>query len=1196
LAAGLLTEPALQSNCVRLEVLAHLSLFAGAGKKKPTRRTLAKWYAELGAGPCAFVEDPAEDAFTSVITTAQGNFRILEGTWESATFFLQRIVNIVESTPGNEGWLAMRESVQAILKLSELVCERSGLERYTFGNTRRETELPKQIELSVSALRKRVVFSVAELKENGISLEALEPFVFHQQLSDAIPESSLTHSPLVHHPLLLRGGQIVVALPTSISVAIRGLVAGGLAAGGLKVQFLHSLAREYEVYFRDHPPLNIGYGAPVCFQDTDNGVMAAVALEVDIGRWLQLIFVLDTLEGFDETAFAGANPDPHALAGDFDKWRGECRAMATLQPHFHGGLTVIIGCGLGRAAYHRLNVNHNDDWRTVYLSAPDVATLTDLRHGDTKTIWRILDAKDLLAAHGVEFINVNGLLNLIAWARSLDGHLVDHGQIPHEWTSGRGRILIDPGMVYDVRREAAARLDRHAVPSADGVWTEVRKTGDSLFADDQEAPFYVPTRMGSDGQIPMIYEGRGRHWWCRITAPREYARWKTMSTWLPRIAAVLDVKLTSLPAIISIDVGFEGYGATPRDDGGELSQEAIDADIRVTVDHATGKVLVATGALFEEGLAAPENIAEAALVSSIVRGCMELAGNNSTVALKTIRKAIVRNKTARDLHAFQARTFRDFVGDQLQHDPVAPDSIDAAALRIGLGWRVRSVDSGEKIEGRVECTSFLNSLVSQLEDELCRDLRTFDRQSLVEVALRNHELGMARQAIWRRTASANLGLHRDQKAVLATIAEQEFENNGVLQTSRVMVEIAVCECLEHDGVVPGEMDLSRLMAKLMLLAQLGDWSDAIFHGAIEASISVTPLGDVHVPTAFIDEIVMPFGSLAHETMVDIAIADYPRNFESPALLSATEFSFDKEFVDAWNEEKRVRLDSFRRFVDDIEDVGIKRQMPVLTMLRSELLKCYSGDDDAAEAIVASMSTMPRDKWRTLPDGMLEKDRWPWRFRRRLSLLRLPIIQLDETADPLVALAPGLLRDALVYTVGNYHQGYFPHSQIRTKSMRAWSGTAADRRGSRFNREVAERLQEFGWRAEADVKVSKVMGKRLDRDYGDVDVLAWSPASKRVLAMECKDLHFHKTAGEVAEQLSDFRGEIRDGKRDLLRKHLDRMDVLQGDAERVAKYVGIGAPLTIECWVVFRNPVPMLFSTEHFGAGVRATTFSKLADL
>ncbi|MDZ7618509.1 MAG: hypothetical protein U1E05_16015, partial [Patescibacteria group bacterium] len=673
LAAGLLTVPALQSNCVRLEALAHLALYAATGRKRPTSRAVASWFEELGDGPCAVVEDPAEAAFATVITTPQGNFRILEGIWESATFYLQRIVNIVDTTPGNEAWLALRESVRAMLKLSDLVCERSGLARYTFGNPMRETKLPREVELTIAAYRKRVVFSVDELKEHGITLESLEPFVLHPRLCNLIREASLTHSSLVHHPLLLSRGELVVALPTALSIAIRGLVAGGLAASGLKGQFLSSLAGEYEEYFRGHPLLGVGRSLPLAFDETDHGVMTSVAIQIDTGRWLQLILVLDTLEGFEASAFAGRNPDPDALATDFDKWIDRCRRMVSQEPHFRGGLTVIIGCGVGRVAYHRLSGKQWDDWRTTYLAAPDVATLSELDHFDAKTLWRILDAQGRLAEHGVQLFNVNGLLNLVAWVRSLGGHLVEHSQTPAEWSCGRGRLMIDPSMLIDVRRDVARRLDRHAVPRADGVWTEVRKTGDSLFAEDREMPLYVPTQMDSDGQLPMVYEGEVRHWWCRVTSPRDYARWKLMTTWLPRIATVLDQQVTSLPAIVSIDVSFDAYGALQQDRRSGLTREAIEADIRVTIEPGAGSLIVAAGPLFEEGLSRPENIAEAALVASIVRGCSNLAGFEADLDVEALIQAIVENEQARDCHGFQARRFRDFVWDQLRDNPVGID-------------------------------------------------------------------------------------------------------------------------------------------------------------------------------------------------------------------------------------------------------------------------------------------------------------------------------------------------------------------------------------------------------------------------------------------------------------------------------------------------------------------------------------------
>jgi hypothetical protein len=229
----------------------------------------------------------------------------------------------------------------------------------------------------------------------------------------------------------------------------------------------------------------------------------------------------------------------------------------------------------------------------------------------------------------------------------------------------------------------------------------------------------------------------------------------------------------------------------------------------------------------------------------------------------------------------------------------------------------------------------------------------------------------------------------------------------------------------------------------------------------------------------------------------------------------------------------------------------------------------------------------------VPSGFNDKDRQPWRFRRRLSLLRRPIVQLDQSEDPLLIIAPGLARDALTYSMIGYLEGSFPHEQIKTTRMKSWFGQAADERGKAFTRDVAGGLRDLGWNVECEVPVTKILRRRLDADYGDVDVLAWSKSSRHILAAECKDLHFHKTPGEIAEQLRDFRGQTRDGKKDLLRKHLDRCGILTENGALLRAYVGLDDHAILEKFVIFRYPVPMLFAWEGIAGSVQIATFDRL---
>ncbi len=71
---------------------------------------------------------------------------------------------------------------------------------------------------------------------------------------------------------------------------------------------------------------------------------------------------------------------------------------------------------------------------------------------------------------------------------------------------------------------------------------------------------------------------------------------------------------------------------------------------------------------------------------------------------------------------------------------------------------------------------------------------------------------------------------------------------------------------------------------------------------------------------------------------------------------------------------------------------------------------------------------------------------------------------------------------------NYHTGDFPRWQLTPKINR-WAGKARDKMGKEFSAEVAARLTERGWEVETEVRITKLLGKAFDQDYGDIDVLA-----------------------------------------------------------------------------------------------------------
>lgn len=1208
--AGLLAVPELQSNCLRLEALVHLALATGNGRQEPDRQIVGHLFTEAGKGTLGIKEDPAEDVFVTLIVTSRGDFRVLEGIWESAGFYLQRFVNVLELLPAGDLANQLREPVYALLRLSDLVCERAGLVRYQLGSDKRAQVLPAPLLDVVSTLSEIVSFTEAEFKAHGISLEHLVAFGFPAEQRARLCSEAIGNSTLERFPIAHRNGEFYFLLPTATSAAIRRFITEMMESIDLREAFIGFLAMEYGNLFGDVPLLGERRSAPIEFRRTEDSLLAGVMMEVDPGLFINVVFFVDPLKGFAQDGLVGEIPDLDRLAKDVAAWVESATGPACASPGYRAGMTLLVGCGIGRAAIRFPVPKLPLGWTFEAISAPDLHTLCWLNDFNSLSMWRLLESEKRLDELGVTLQNVNGLLNLVGWARSLEGHLIPHGDIPDEFGENGQRVtvLIEQNALRRVRAAVMHFLDPHCGQARDGRWLKLRKEGRSIFKEDGNEPFYYAVDGRGDGGFPMAaYESPSHIWWCDVdiiekaARPFAYDRMRMLQTWLCRGVPVMERTLAGLPAgPLLIKCIFQGQLGEEEgsDKRARLTFEDAKAAIASSIDHANATVTLTVHPRFEEALFHPENIAEQALVDCLLESFATLANRSlSDSEQDALLREIVPNAHARQAHAFLAASFRDHVRDAIWAGPVTIDEDDDAFLKLGLGWRQRTRAQGGDIAGTQECLAYLNPLVELLEDEICQELRQLDRRSVLSIVLMNHESAAADRDNWKRTAAAVLALHNDKAAARDTMVERESRLSAVFLTSRVLIEFAICECPLAGGRRIGNLDLSRLMAKILMIQRLGGWSDAIRWGGMEPRLRVTPLGDIHANFSFYDQILAPFARVASDLRVDDDVNSYAAGFEEIEATPTDTSPWPDAFWQAWEEEIGGTFDEMRKFLDILEDNVLKTGRAMVSIKKSQLAGFFNGETAvsplAASRIVENLTLSSRSRWRMVPDGFNEKDRFPWRFRRRLSVLRKPLIQIDLSDDPTFILAPGLVRESVVYMLGNYHRGDFPRWQLKPK-MKSWAGYSRHKMGSAFAQKVAERLTELGWKTAVEKKVTEILRTGFDLDYGDVDVLAWNDAAGRLLLCECKDLQYRKTEGEIAEQLSDYRGGMNDeGKRDDLRKHLDRIDLISRHLPKLQAFVGMTMTPKVEGHLIFRNPVPMQFAWEQMKARTGLYTFADL---
>ena len=616
--AGLLSQPDLQANCDRLETLLHLSCTYGAGAAVPEKKQIADWFAALHQGPSGWREDPSEDVFVTLVSTPHGNFRVFPGIWENAAFYLQRMLNAIERVQPQDVRKEILRPVEALLLLSDEVCQRAGIQRYTLGEATPRATIPNKIADAAVSNSSLVRFEPAELERLGITLGSLAPFGFIPSHRLALASEFIGHSMLERTPLGFKDDTVYLLLPTSVTAAIRRYLFEFFVQHGQRDLLIRLMEAEYQSFFLNLPLFGGKPAGSVQISNTD--IVSLLRVE-DVGQYLHFVFILDDMEGFETRGLIGQHPVPNRMLSDIKNSVETAYNQAKANPEFVGITTILCGCGIGRAVpYPEIGIKRSN-WRCQPLSAADLATLSFTTGFDPLVLIRLLNAEKLLASSGVELMNVNGLLNLAAWSKEFKGHLVPHADLPEEFQTGARMLALPQNSLRELRHEVAVKSDEHRALNPGGELVPVRKGGASLFSEETRRPLYVGSEFHPKTGLPLVYEADRRNWWAELSvaesasANHVYQRWLLVETWLGRIAPVLDRELNQLPhEPVLWRCVFDGNIGDREEPAKMSSYESALASITIVADQRSPTtVVLRVGEEFEKAIYHAENIAEKAL-------------------------------------------------------------------------------------------------------------------------------------------------------------------------------------------------------------------------------------------------------------------------------------------------------------------------------------------------------------------------------------------------------------------------------------------------------------------------------------------------------------------------------------------------------------------------------------------------------
>ena len=478
---------------------------------------------------------------------------------------------------------------------------------------------------------------------------------------------------------------------------------------------------------------------------------------------------------------------------------------------------------------------------------------------------------------------------------------------------------------------------------------------------------------------------------------------------------------------------------------------------------------------------------------------------------------------------------------------------DVASVRLGLaelaGWTGEpgTLPAGSDRE-------VLHGAVAVLGRRARALMKEINRESLITMALANHDALVAEGSAWRQMASALLSSHRDQPDVIATYNAGESERGTAMLASRVIVEMAVCESPENLGRVASTIDFDALMADVATFIQCAQQDDALHWKLAARPPVVEGNGSITSDPLYFAVEHMPYMLARGERTFRTSAGDFadPSSDEvAPEL--------DPLFLKAVQSELGMGLQAYISFIGNLAQEAANLGAVVLRLTRAEVwdrMREASSDLGSidVERAFEALTLKPRRRWDDpKPKDAAPRDWYPWRNSRRLSLLHRPMVQIEAGGDLTTLVAPALL-DQNLNRLFRAYAGLLPEGLFSSKDMQSWIGRAVDRDGHAFNLQVARRLGELGWQTVHDRKLTQFGGSE---QLGDIDVLAWDPVSGVVHAIECKRLQPARTVGEIGERLAEY-GTLSSPGDNMtpIEKHFNRLNFLSTNLTALSEFTKI----------------------------------------
>jgi hypothetical protein len=1079
-------------------------------------------------------DPPFDELLVEPLAFHGGLYLVSPGLGREAVYATERLLRALflmsELLPNSAFEDQARRVCMAGLRVSDLVLKRAGLTRYAMPEGRVRDPVTSGTAAEFASLKQGVRFSTQELAHllRPLTLADLAPLVQDLGSSD-LPLDQSRGGPLHVRPIVRNGNDYIVALPLGLLEAVRHAVLASAVHHGCEPD----VARRFRAAVADDVESSLTHmglrDEPVALPALSDLPIVELVYRLDDDKLLYAQILTEDFKGYDAAhAYGKWEKTGLDLRLDGRRRRVE-RELTKASPPGTSVMYLAVTQLVGREWTLQFDLagTRPHIGPQLGLSAADLQVIAELEDSNAVALFKYAENRALAAPNGhpaflLDQLGTYALYRAHGYSLRMDYHDADMDK-PWQYV----------GAGLHLRAEAKRRRDVHAAhfDGNHGVsvarWDEDGK--DPIYVavppPDLSMPFLVdglPAPIWVFGPQPQsAEEAEGNHHFMYMVA---FWLWQLTDD-IREVVAAAAKRRNPLHIRLALGKGRKWLQGPPTGSK-DLGEWSLDTD---------GTIHIRLGAGNFDELRQESNAGERTVMRLVIDALRELAANAGARGLLSDQK--VTEVLDRQFANPRRKHLLLLGGDNVQATPgplpgYRPvQHADRSEVKYELGaylQRQLGLDGGAIPRDRR--TAVLGTARDWCLGEIERRIADVSPDGLLERLIALNESVVRRRFMLQLKVPTRLACYESERETQERLMGEIPESNLAGIVFRFLVEYVTA--VPPTGSTPVSTTVTdRLAAVVAEMQEVAMGLDALTKGLSDPELAFNEHGELAfaTPGAYLEG---QSSFLRAHVSESIAKSDdsFGRHWKErtpgPVLLEATEAEVDAVMV---HETGGLSLIDLRRLVEELAKTGLDMSDEPKRMPRADLERKLGNELGwSAEKVNAGIEfLLLRERGSfyssAQPPLWTKSDVQPWRFNRRLSYVRRPLVERDVSDGPELLWGVRHLWEAWPLQITYLQMSKFKAS---SKELIKVLGRIGKQRGDEFEVKVAQLYERYP-RFEVLRGRDKFNGQYMSRPgdsqeaLGDVDVLVAEPDRKALVAVEVKDIAMALTPSELADELAEY---------------------------------------------------------------------------